>query len=465
MAYRLPPRQKMINLLYVILIAILAISISVEVLEGFNTVSKDLQDNIQALKEYNGTLEQKLNNSGKSAEVQATAPVKKQLQEFNELRNELKQKMYDMVMKRSISDKVEMNDDQNAVKTVMLEEGNATELKNRMDNFRESCLKLVKDENARILIESLLSTDTYSNDKTWEQEHFENLPYAGSMMVMNNMEKDMWIALNEVMRNTDTAENAVNDQELTAETQNKEESKENEPEQSYGNDDFQKELIAQLKKQQKEWKEARNKVVTDENGQIKALIMMENSSPLFANFENKVNITIVPASQQKNIKVEMTGGKIYKEGNHYVAIPNGKSNKVKMTLKEGRNVLAAYEYDIMPLPTPRPLLLYTAQSGAQREYRSGVPLTRKEIQSISEIKLNMDEVDTKEAVTGFDLLLVKNGNKTVITEHADGNKLTPKMKKILENVVKGDKLYFNNITVKGKVSPERTTVSVSVIPM
>lgn len=161
----------------------------------------------------------------------------------------------------------------------------------------------------------------------------------------------------------------------------------------------------------------------------------------------------------------MTGGKIYKEGNHYVAIPDGNSNKVKMSLKEGRNVLVAYEYDVMPLPTPRPLLLYTAQSGVQREYRSGVPLTRKEIQSISEVKLNMDEVDTKEAVTGFDLLLVKNGNKTVITEHADGNELTPKMKKILENVVKGDKLYFNNITIKGKVSPERTTVSVSVIPM
>lgn len=303
MAYRLPPRQKMINLLYVILIAILAISISVEVLEGFNTVTKDLQDNIQALKEYNGTLEQKLNNSGKNAEVQATAPVKKQLQEFNELRNELKQKMYDMVMERSISDKVEMNDDQNAVRTVMLDEGNATELKNRMDNFRESCLKLVKDENTRMLIESLLSTDTYSKDKTWEQEHFENLPYTGSMMVMNNMEKDMWIALNEVMRNTDAAGNAVNDQELTAEAQ-KEESKEKEPEQSYENDDFQKELIAQLKKQQKEWKEARNKVVTDENGQLKALIMMENSSPLFANFENKVNITIVPARHQKNIKVE-----------------------------------------------------------------------------------------------------------------------------------------------------------------
>lgn len=33
--YTLPPRQKMINLLYVILIAMLAINISADVLEGY----------------------------------------------------------------------------------------------------------------------------------------------------------------------------------------------------------------------------------------------------------------------------------------------------------------------------------------------------------------------------------------------------------------------------------------------
>ena len=52
--YKLPPRQKMINLLYVILIAMLAINISGEVLDGFATANQDMKKNVETLKVYNG---------------------------------------------------------------------------------------------------------------------------------------------------------------------------------------------------------------------------------------------------------------------------------------------------------------------------------------------------------------------------------------------------------------------------
>ncbi|MFK1998318.1 hypothetical protein ACIXFW_18145 [Bacteroides fragilis] len=39
--YTLPPRQKMINLLYVVLIAMLAINISSDVLEGYGRMNND----------------------------------------------------------------------------------------------------------------------------------------------------------------------------------------------------------------------------------------------------------------------------------------------------------------------------------------------------------------------------------------------------------------------------------------
>ena len=47
--YKLPPRQKMINLLYVILIAMLAINISGEVLDGIITANKDMKHNLEGL--------------------------------------------------------------------------------------------------------------------------------------------------------------------------------------------------------------------------------------------------------------------------------------------------------------------------------------------------------------------------------------------------------------------------------
>ena len=162
----------------------------------------------------------------------------------------------------------------------------------------------------------------------------------------------------------------------------------------------------------------------------------------------------------------MTHGKVRKEGNSYVLIPNGKSRTTTLTVKNGKQTLAQYEYKVLPLPAPAPALVYTAPNGQQREYRHSVPLSCKEIQSISEVKLQMtDGVNTKETIAGFDLMLIKNGNKTVQMAHANSNKLTNEMKKILGNVVKGDKLFFTNITLKGNGTPTRQTVSVNVIPM
>ena len=53
--YTLPPRQKMINLLYVVLIAMLAINISSDVLEGYGQMNNDYLPQIKKLEEYNRT--------------------------------------------------------------------------------------------------------------------------------------------------------------------------------------------------------------------------------------------------------------------------------------------------------------------------------------------------------------------------------------------------------------------------
>ena len=48
--YVMPPRQKMINLIYIILIAILAIHISKDAIEGYDIISNDYRPQIAQLK-------------------------------------------------------------------------------------------------------------------------------------------------------------------------------------------------------------------------------------------------------------------------------------------------------------------------------------------------------------------------------------------------------------------------------
>lgn len=449
--YKLPPRQKMINLLYVILIAMLAINISGEVLDGFITANKDMKHNVEGLKEYNEVLEKQLAESKNMELARKTAEMKEKLLKFNELIENLEHEVRLMAKESSFSENLEVDDDLRAVAVVMLEQQNASKLKSEIETFKKECIPLVNNETSRKVIENLLSTDVHQQGKTWEEEHFANLPVIGCAMMMSKIEKDMWLALNEVMRCV-TGKIEINDS-----IQQKKVNENNQETETHLLETF----IAELEKRNL----LNQKTVEGEEGTEQVFVMTENQAPLFANYENKVNVTVF-SKKQNRLQVSMTHGKVRKEGNSYVLIPNGKSRTTTLTVKNGKQTLAQYEYKVLPLPAPAPALVYTAPNGQQREYRHSVPLSCKEIQSISEVKLQMtDGVDTKETIAGFDLMLIKNGNKTVQMAHANSNKLTNEMKKILGNVVKGDKLFFTNITLKGNGTPTRQTVSVNVIPM
>lgn len=449
--YKLPPRQKMINLLYVILIAMLAINISGEVLDGFITANKDMKHNVEGLKEYNEVLEKQLAESKNMELARKTAEMKEKLLKFNELIENLEHEVRLMAKESSFSENSEVDDDLRAVAVVMLEQQNASKLKSEIETFKKKCMPLVNNETSRKVIENLLSTDVHQQGKTWEEEHFANLPVIGCAMMMSKIEKDMWLALNEVMRCV-TGKIEINDS-----IQQKKVNENNQETETHLLETF----IAELEKRNL----LNQKTVEGKEGTEQVFVMTENQAPLFANYENKVNVTVF-SKKQNRLQVSMTHGKVRKEGNSYVLIPNGKSRTTTLTVKNGKQTLAQYEYKVLPLPAPAPALVYTAPNGQQREYRHSVPLSCKEIQSISEVKLQMtDGVDTKETIAGFDLMLIKNGNKTVQMAHANSNKLTNEMKKILGNVVKGDKLFFTNITLKGNGTPTRQTVSVNVIPM
>lgn len=446
--YKLPPRQKMINLLYVILIAMLAINISGDVLDGFITANEDMKNNVEELKAYNEILEKQLTTGQNGELAQQAIQLKEKLLAIDNHIIRLKDAVQATAQESSFSNSMNVDDDLNAVKQVMLKQQNASGLKTDIEKFKEECLPLATNEASRKIIGNLLNTDAHKNGKTWEEEHFANLPVIGCKMMMNKIRKDLWLAFNETMRCV-AGQIAINDslvlpQEKTPQL----------------DDNLLQALLDKLAEQTQQ-----HKIVRDEDGRVKVLVMTENQAPLFANYENLINVTIV-SENPSNLTVNMSNGSIRKEGDHYVAIPNGKSRTATLTVKDGDKVMTQHEYQVLPLPAPTPALIYSAPNGKQREYRSSVPLSRQEIQSISQIRLNMNGgVNTKEKVSGFDLMLIKNGNKTVEMAHANGAELTPEMKKILGNAVKGDKLIFHNISLNGPHTPARQTVSINVIPM
>lgn len=318
-----------------------------------------------------------------------------------------------------------------------------------MESLKAACLKMNGNGDAKAMVESLLNTE--ATDKSWEEDHFANLPVIGAEMMLNKVEKDAWLAVNETLK------------ELGAVQTDSLKKVETAPETNIDNQ-LLRALVAQLERQNTR-KEAAGNVVKANDGSIKAVVLTENKAPLFANFENVLNITVASADKGA-VKVELSGGKVKKAGKHYVAIPDGKTAEAMLTVSQNGKVLTRQNYRVMQLPAPTPYLTYRTENGKLREYRSNVPLNRKELATLTEVLLDMEAgVDTGEQVNGFDMVVIKNGNKTVITEHANSGKLTDNMKRVIAGVVKGDKLFFTNITVKGKMTPERQVASINVIAM
>lgn len=160
----------MINLLYVILIAMLAINISGDVIDGFITAHKDMKSNVEELKAYNEVLEKQLAAGKDAGMAQKVRQIKKELLAIDENIARLGTVVQTTAQESSFNKSMNVDDDLNAVKEVMLQQKNASALKADIEKFKEECLPLATNEASRKIIENLLNTDTHESGKTWEEE-------------------------------------------------------------------------------------------------------------------------------------------------------------------------------------------------------------------------------------------------------------------------------------------------------
>ncbi len=75
MALPREPRQKMINIMYLVLTAILALNVSAEVIEAFKTVDKSLQGSNANLTTANAVLYKSLDDKMKDDQYKAQAAI------------------------------------------------------------------------------------------------------------------------------------------------------------------------------------------------------------------------------------------------------------------------------------------------------------------------------------------------------------------------------------------------------
>ena len=206
------PRQKMINLMYLVLLAMLALNVSSDVLQGFSLVDESLNRStanatMQNQAIYKDFEEYMKKNPEKAGEWNERAlHVKSISDSLYDLAEELKLRIVRTADGDDADvDNIENKEDLEAATTVMLApiSGKGEVLREAINNYRESILQMVTDTVQRRIISDNLSTAVPQSGlllgKNWQEYMFENTPVVAAVTLLTKLQSDVRYAEGEVL--------------------------------------------------------------------------------------------------------------------------------------------------------------------------------------------------------------------------------------------------------------------------
>ena len=221
------PRQKMINLMYLVFIGMLALNVSTEVLDGFSLVEEGLLRSVKSSSQRNETIFSNLTKSYEANKEKAGIwydkgkEVKDRSDSLFNYAQDLKNRIVIKADGKSGNpENLKHPDDLNASYEVMFEHGknDGARLKSQIDSYRQYVASLVSNPSIKNIIESNLSTEPSAkakeNKQSWEESMFYQMPVAASVTLLTKLQNDIRYAegsvLSDLLNNVDIKDFRVN---------------------------------------------------------------------------------------------------------------------------------------------------------------------------------------------------------------------------------------------------------------
>ena len=429
--YRLPPRQKMINLVYIILIAMLAINISADTLDTYSLLNKGLDRHLSELEDFSNRLSSEIVSEAPETAATIDAIDSMTISLLSYI-NSVKEDIAKAADKKKYTsaDGLRAQEELNAVPDVMLSAINprASRLHESVLAYRDTLMACVSDSNVRGLIYSYLTLDQDKRLTSWEKATFTSMPAIGGMVYLNSLKESILISEIETCR------------DIAAAVRKRE--KENDSTST----DTRYVLINNDQK------------IVDKDGTIEVPVV--NASPyiesvLYSEFENPIDILAIGITPDE-ISYTVEGGTGSLENGRFYIYPSGQSTEVQLhmsCIRKGEILdLGTQTFKIKPLPIPSPHIVLNDED----IYHGNAPIKKSRLLSITSLGASIsDPVNIAYTILGFETVLIKTGSKEVLSASSDGPDLTDEQTAILKSAQNGDKLYFTGITVK---SPKGSTV-------
>lgn len=502
------PRQKMINLMYLVLLAMLALNVSSDVLQGFSLVDESLNRStanatMQNQAIYRDFADYMEKNPEKAGEWNERALYVKSISDsLYNLAEDLKWR----IVRTSDGDdadiaNIENKEDLEAATTVMLApiSGKGEDLYNAINNYREAILQMVTDTVQRRIISDNLSTEVPQSGlllgKNWQEYMFENTPVVAAVTLLTKLQSDVRYAEGEVLHtlknNIDVGDLRVNqiDAFVIPNSQSV----------VRGSKFSARIILAAVDSTQRPDIYIGGKPFNNETGIYEAIcnstgdytldgymelvqgngeVLRRNFSQkytvvepsatvsatlmnvLYAGYENPISIS-VPGIPNNRIRATMSNGTLTPMAGGFIARPNeiGKDAEITVSAEvEGRTqVMAKHTFRVRQLPDPMPFIEYTDQDGNVKRYRGGgAPLLKGQLLQSEGIVAAIDDglLNIGFRVISFETLFFDNmGN--AVPEVSEGSKFSARQKDLFRRLSRGKRFFITGVKAVGPDGIER----------
>lgn len=498
------PRQKMINLMYLVFIAMLALNVSVEVLDGFKLVDNSLGDSSGTMLERNRLIMDELEtyhiqNPEKADEwYHKGIRVRSMSDSLIRYIDDLKLRMVREAdgRKADIND-IRHKDDLEAASVIMLSpvNGEGKKFRNAIDTYRHSITQFVTDTTRRAIIEKNLSTQSHSANKSWEASLFEQMPLAAAITMLTKIENDIRSsegeALANILHNVDIGDFRVNrlnayiipesDIVIQGSSYNARIvlSAEDSTRQPHirvngealnmkGNGYFSVRADHTGTFPVEGYLE-----VAGNDGNINrhsfsssytviepiATIASTLMNVLYAGIDNEIGIS-VPGIAPQDVSATISNGTLNRQGSMWIARPTTIGQEITITVSArtgGGDIrrVAVKEFRVRALPDPSPYIEYRDTNGNPVMFKGG-GLQKAALMNAGEIKAAIDDgiLSIPFRVISFRTVFFDSmGN--AIPEISDGNRFSERQKEQIRRLARGSYFYISGVRATGPDGTER----------
>lgn len=504
---RISPRQKMINLMYVVLMAMLALNVSSDVMNGFSLVERSLNKSTENSSKQNDVLygnfnEQMKANPSKVKEwYEKAVAVRRMSDSLYDFAQELKV----AIVKEADGADGNVEDIQNkenleAAAQVMLAPGRGRGklLYQRIIDYRNRILAYVDDENQRGIISSNLSTDIPKKNqmmgKNWIEYMFESTPAAAATLLLTKLQNDVRYAEGEVLhtlaKNVDLKDVRVNQLNayVVPNAQTIVQGGKFSARIIMAAVDTTQEPIIYIGDRKMSLAHGLYETVcgktgdfsldghievTDASGSVvrrnfsqkysvvapSATVSADLMNVLYAGYNNPISIS-VPGVPSNKIVATMSGGTLQAVApGKYIARPTAVGELAEIVVSSqsegGIQKMGSFNFRVRRLPDPTAYIACKDEKSNRVKYVGGRGLAKSDLLNAEGIGAAIDDglLDIAFKVISFETVFFDNmGN--AIPEVAKGDRFTDRQRDIFRRLGRGKRFYITRVNAVG---PDGTT--------